>query len=587
MTRIRPLSTFLANQIAAGEVIERPASIVKELIENSLDAGARSVRVAIEQGGVKRVTVGDDGAGIHADDLRLAVNRHATSKIAEPDDLAHIATLGFRGEALASVASVARVALASRNAGGATGWRIEVHGTDEIAFGPVAHPVGTTVEVTDVFFNTPARRKFLKTERTELAHVEDVFRRLALSSADVAMELVVETRSAFRVEPAGDEKSERRRLARLVGEEFAATAVTIDERREGVVLRGWVGSPTVSRAQADQQHFFVNHRSVRDKLVAHAVRQAYRDVLFHGRHAVFVLFLELEMDDVDVNVHPTKHEVRFRDSRRVHDFVFGTLNRALRDERPGAPKAPFSGAWRPEPPELPMHAGALPLHPSFPPHVHRPAGAAHESVVHEAEPVRRSTAIPPLGYAVGQLHGVYVLAQNAEGLVMVDMHAAHERITYEALKAAERGHARVASQRLLVPCEVEVTETGADMVESAAPELERLGLVVGRIGPRRLAVRGVPVLLAGADAARLVQDVLSDLTEHGATDRLEATSERLLATMACHASVRAHRQLNLDEMNALLRQMEVTENAGQCNHGRPTFLVYTLDDLDKLFLRGR
>jgi DNA mismatch repair protein MutL len=594
MSRIQTLSPFLANQIAAGEVVERPASIVKELVENSLDAEASSIRVAVELGGVKRVRVTDDGAGIHHDDLRLALHRHATSKISRPEDLAALLTLGFRGEALASMASVARVVLTSRTADMAQAWTIEVHGGGELRFAPNAHPVGTTVDVSDLFFNTLARRKFLKTERTELLHIEDVFRRLALSHPETAMQLEQQGRTLVRVERGVDERGRRARLGQLVGEELAQTAVDIDERRGGLRLSGWVGRPTLSRSQADQQYFFVNGRTVRDKLVAHAVRQAYRDVLFHGRHPVFVLFLELPAEVVDVNVHPTKHEVRFRDARTVHDFVFGTLNRVLRDDRPG--KLPVAEPHLPATPFPIREPHAPGLH--FAPHEDRVPVmeqiARYRSLaetpsigsrIHSA-PLPQSGTTPPLGYAVGQIHGVYVLAQNSRGLVVVDMHAAHERITYEGLKAMRRGE-RATSQQLLVPPRVDVSVVQADIAEAAAGELATLGLVLDRIGPGTLVVRAVPALLGDAEPIGLIRDVLADLVEHGSSAHVAALEERLLATMACHASVRAHRTLTIAEMNALLRQMEVTENAGQCNHGRPTFFEYSLADLDKLFLRGR
>jgi DNA mismatch repair protein MutL len=598
MKRIAPLSAFLANQIAAGEVVERPASLVKELIENSLDANARKVRVAVELGGVKRVRVVDDGDGIHRDDLRLALQRHATSKIAQPDDLAALSTLGFRGEALASMASVARVTLTSRTLDAPNAWTIAVSGGVETRFGPAAHPVGTTVEVADLFFNTPARRKFLKTERTELLHVEDVFRRLALSHPDAAFELEQEGRTLVRVDPAVDDRARCARLGQLVSEELAESGIPIDERRAGLRLYGWVGQPTSSRSLADQQYFFVNGRAVRDKLVGHAVRQAYRDVLFHGRHPVFVLFLELPADSVDVNVHPTKHEVRFRETRTVHDFVFGTLNRLLREERPDTarhsqPASEPSGLsakshFAPPPSfrELDLRVpSSVPVMEQIARYRSLAGAPSLDARVH-AVPLPAPGITPPLGYAVGQLHGVYVLAQNSRGLVLVDMHAAHERITYEALKAARRSE-RSTSQHLLVPARIDVSVVQADVAEAAATELAALGLVIDRTGPGELLVRAVPALLGDADATELARDVLADLVEHGTSDRLAHLEERLLATMACHASVRAHRALTIDEMNALLRQMEITENAGQCNHGRPTFFEYSLAELDRLFQRGR
>jgi DNA mismatch repair protein MutL len=582
--RIQTLPAFVADQIAAGEVVERPASVVKELLENSLDAQARRIVVDTEQGGVKRIEVQDDGSGIHADDLRLAVARHATSKITSADDLEGVATLGFRGEALASIASVSRLAIASRTAGAHAAHRVELHGGECVFDGPAALAGGTLVSVTDLFFNTPARRKFLKSERTEQAHVDDVVTRLALAHFDVAFETRASGRTTRVLAAALQPEAELRRVGDLLGAAFAEAAIALDESRDGLRLRGWVGRPTHSRAQADQQYFFVNGRTVKDRLVAHAVRQAYRDVLFHGRHPVFVLYLELDPRQVDVNVHPTKHEVRFRESRQVHDFVFGMLNRALREVRPAAHTPPGVRF------DVATPAPSLQQLLSLP--------AIEASRVHEPRPdtlgadltrpgERAPAQSPPLGYAVGQLHGIFILAQNAEGLVVVDMHAAHERITYERLKSGRQAAQGVATQRLLIPAVIEVAPREADLAEDAAPWLSGLGLVVDRVGPTRIAVREVPALLGRADPAGLLTDVLADLVEHGVSERVAAREEALLATMACHASVRAGHDLSIPEMNALLRDMERTENAGQCSHGRPTFRVLPLADLDRLFLRGR
>jgi DNA mismatch repair protein MutL len=581
--RIQKLPAFVADQIAAGEVVERPASVVKELVENSVDAGARRIVVEIEQGGVKRIEIQDDGVGIHRDDLRLAVARHATSKIASAEDLEGIATLGFRGEALASIASVARLSIASRREGVEAGWRLELHGGEEVSDAPAALPRGTVVAVTDLFFNTPARRKFLKTERTELAHVDEVLSRLALAHFDVAFELRAAPRPPRQLPAARSDDERLRRVAALLSPAFAEAAIPIDDARGGLRLSGWVGRPTYSRAQADQQFFFVNGRAVKDRLVGHAVRQAYRDVMFHGRQPAFVLYLEVDPREVDVNVHPTKHEVRFRDSRSVHDFVFGTLNRQLRDDRPLQARAQAMQLSVPEGQSSLQRLMAL----SYPGEVRAYPGEVRESHPHALEtPATEGALVPPLGFAVGQLHGVYILAQNEEGLVIVDMHAAHERITYEALKAQRHGSA-VPAQRLLVPLPVDVTTREADLAEASAEWLAELGLGIDRVGPASLLVREVPALLADGDVAGLVGDVLADLALHGASEQLASREERLLATMACHGSVRAGRHLTIAEMNALLREMERTENAGQCNHGRPTFRVQRLADLDQLFLRGR
>ncbi len=588
--RIKRLSSFVANQIAAGEVVERPASIVKELIENSLDAGARRIVLTIEQGGVKRVRVSDDGVGIHADDLTLAVCPHATSKIDAADDLEGVATLGFRGEALASIASVAKLSISSRTADAESGWRIDVNGDEEPQVGPAAHPRGTTVDVSDLFYNTPARRKFLKTERTELAHLNDIVTRLALARLDVEFE----TRNGSAIQHlAPSETDGLRRVSQLLGAGFAAAAVPIDELRDGLRLHGWVGLPTYSRAQADQQFFFVNGRSVKDRIVAYAVKQAYRDVLFHGRHPVFVLHLDLDPRQVDVNVHPTKHEVRFRDARTVRDFVFGSLSHALRSLRPaGASPAPDHVHAHPHGqgyerasahrayamPSL-QQLMALPT-----------ASTLHELPIRE-EPTAQYEAderrVPPLGYAVGQLHEIFILAENADGLVIVDMHAAHERIIYEKMKAARAQSHGIQQQRLLVPVTMNVSPAEAEIAAQNRDALEALGLDIDRSGPASLIVRGIPALLATSDAANLVADVLADLGADGSSERVRQYEDDLLATMACHASVRAHRQLTIAEMNALLREMETTENAGQCNHGRPTFVVENLRDLDQRFLRGR
>ena len=620
--RIHELGTLVANQIAAGEVVERPASLVKELVENSLDAGARSIRVSTELGGVKRVTVRDDGDGIHADDLRLALSAHATSKITSADDLLGVASLGFRGEALASMAAVARVKITSRAAGADMAYAIEVEGGVERSFGPAAHPQGTTVEIADLFYNTPARRKFLKAERTEQNQVDQVLRRVALGRFDVAFELTHGGGRAGLTLSAGPPEA---RLARILSAEFVDRAVVVDESRDDLRLHGWVGLPTQSRSQADQQYFFVNGRVVRDKLVAHAIRQAYRDVLFHGRHPVFVLFFELPPEAVDVNVHPTKHEVRFRDARAVHDFVFGNLNRALRGVRPHPGPSPVAGPSRlaaslSGPSPLPPAAGG-PANAPWPaegplqsrlgwtedaerlgPRSFAQAVAEQRGLGASASPADDfagahdvplvgaaapgAAAAPPLGYALAQLHGVFILAQNAEGLVLVDMHAAHERITYERLKAQLAGH-EVPRQRLLVPVVLDVAEADADLVEELAEDLAAFGLVLDRSGQQSITIREVPALLARGDVAQLARDILADCQEYGSSQRLAARQEQLLGTMACHGSVRAHRVLSLAEMNALLRDMERTDNAGQCNHGRPTYLVQSMTELDALFLRGQ
>ncbi len=583
---IRVLPPVVANQIAAGEVVERPASIVKELVENSLDAGAGRIEVSTEQGGVKRILVRDDGHGLPADQIPLAFARHATSKIVDAADLLTIGSLGFRGEALASIASVARVTITSRIAAEPVGYSITVEGGELVDERPVAHPVGTTVEVEDLFFNTPARRKFLKTERTEVQAVDQVVRRLLLARMDVAFELR-QGQSVLTV-PRGESWQ---RLQRVLGEGFIEASVAVDERRGDLALKGWVGLPTHNRRQADQQYFFVNGRVVRDKLVAHAIRQAYRDVLFHGRHPVFVLYLDLPAEGVDVNVHPTKHEVRFRDSRLVHDFIFGTLNRTLREVRPEEqrPEQARTLAVAEPLPETPMLPGlqSRPRIASFSPSISFQAAVRDAAPLPAAAPqASEQTVHAPLGYALAQLHGVYILAQNAQGLVLVDMHAAHERLTYERLKLQIAADG-LAVQRLLVPVRVAVGEAEADLAEQHAQAIGEMGLVLQRTGPQSISVREVPQALADGDVEALARDVLSELSTFGVSTLLKDRQDDLLATMACHGSVRANRRLSVDEMNALLREMEVTENAGQCNHGRPTYTQLSMTELDRLFLRGQ
>ena len=585
--RIRRLSEFIANQIAAGEVVERPASIVKELIENSLDADASTIRVDIEQAGVKRIRVRDDGTGIHADDLALALARHATSKIALAADLGEITTLGFRGEALASVASVARLAITSRQREADAAWHLEVAGGEIRAHRPAAHPPGTTVEVTDLFFNTPARRKFLKTERTESLHVQEAFRHVALANPDVAFELTAGSRTLDHLARG----SAAERVGAVFGERFLAESTGIDESGGGMHLTGWIGLPTFSDSRPTRQRFFVNDRPVRDRLAGHAVRQAYRDVLFHGRHPVFVLFLTLDASMVDVNVHPTKSEVRFRNSRDVHDFVFGKLSRALRDLRPGGATA---AGPRERQDALPPGRGQRTF--AFEAGGDRngdPANLARLFHEHDRSLELRDAGLPessegthPLGYAVAQIHGIYILAENEQGLVIVDMHAAHERITYERLKRQLLGGG-VDRQRLLVPVALDVAVGEADLIEARRAEIDELGMVMERNGPASVVVREVPALLFDHDIEQLARDVIADFVAYGSSDVLLERQERLLAGTACHASIRANRRLSIPEMNTLLRDMETTENAGQCNHGRPTFVIQPLDALDRLFLRGQ
>ena len=586
--RIAQLPPPVADQIAAGEVVERPASIVKELVENSLDAGARRIEARIEQGGVKRIRVTDDGHGIHPGDLALAVSRHATSKISAARDLEGVASLGFRGEALASAASVSRLTLSSRAAGEDRAWRIEVAGGVETGSGPCAHPPGTTVEVEDLFHNTPARRKFLKTERSENQAVAATLRRLALAHFNTAFEWQLGGRRVLM--PAG---APEERLEAVLGEDFMRRNLVIDEQRGELTLSGWVALPTLSRRLADQQFFFVNGRAVQDRVVGQAVRQAYRDVLFHGRQPVFVLYLRLPAAEVDVNVHPTKHEVRFRRPREVRDFIFGRLNRALRDVRPGDVSAPGPAPAKPPLPAGEPQAAGRSSYPVRQGGLSIDAERGGGSTLQVAEAlaqyqVRESGEgqPPPLGYAIAQLHGIYILAENAEGLVIVDMHAAHERITYEKLKQSIDAQG-LASQQLLAPLAFNTTEAEAELAEDRQAEFTAMGLALDRTGLASIAVRAVPALLAKGNVEELVRDVLAEMAKLGTSRELVNRRDDLLASMACHASVRAHRSLSLAEMNALLREMERTENAEQCNHGRPTYRVQSLADLDGQFLRGQ
>lgn len=596
MPSIRLLPDTLVNQIAAGEVVERPASVVKELVENALDAGARRVDVELEEGGIRLIRIRDDGHGMAAEDLALAVARHATSKIASLEDLEQVGTLGFRGEALPSIASVSRFSITSRRGADAHGSLLEVEGGKLAPPRPQAHPVGSTVEVRDLFYNVPARRKFLRAERTELGHVEDWLRSLALARPGIELRLSHNGRAARSYRPVAADADALARVAEALGEEFTTRCLRLDHEGAGLRLHGWVGLPTAARSSSDQQYFYVNGRAVRDRTVAHAVRQAYADVLFHGRHPAFVLFLEIDPRRVDVNVHPAKHEVRFRDGRLVHDFVYRTLHEALAGTRAGAIASPplggavareaAGGAFAYAPAQSAL---GLPVREAMASYALL-YGRDEEADVAVAErpalPAADDRRAPPLGFALAQLHGIFILAENAEGLVLVDMHAAHERITYERLKQAQ-DEGGIRSQVLLVPVTLAVAEREADLAEQHAPALAALGFELRRTGPQALSVRAVPALLADEEPRALVLDVLDDLREQGDSRVLEQARNELLSTLACHTSVRANRKLGLAEMNALLRDMEATERSGQCNHGRPTWVQLSKAELDKLFLRGR
>jgi DNA mismatch repair protein MutL len=564
---IRVLPDLLVSQIAAGEVVERPASVLKELLENSLDAGARALTVSLDQGGIRRIRVEDDGAGIPREELALALARHATSKIASLQDLEAVATMGFRGEALASIASVSRLSLASCSDGAPHGAALSAEGPLAGEVEPAPRSRGTSVTVEDLYFNTPARRKFLRTEATEFGHCDEVFRRIALARPELALTL----RHNGRVSRSLRSQPPAERIAALLGREFADAALEVDAQAGALRLSGFAGAPHAARARADLQYFFVNRRFVRDRVLAHAAREAYAGLLHGERQPSYVLFLEIDPRAVDVNVHPAKIEVRFRDSRAVHQFVLHALERAL---APGAGAAPIAYAGI---------SGERLVQSSFA--LAQPA-AAYESFMAAAAPLREEGNAPPLGYALGQLHGVYVLAQNEAGLVLVDMHAAHERIVMEKLKQGLDAGA-VARQSLLVPAVLAVDALDAATAEENREALESLGLEVAVSGPNELSVRSAPAPLAGGDIAGLTRSVIREIREFGASQVLAARQNELLATMACHAAVRANRALSAAEMNALLREMEHTERSGSCNHGRPTWYQLTLGDLDRLFLRGR
>ena len=588
MSRIRPLAPELVNQIAAGEVVERPASVVKELVENSLDSGATRLEIDIEDGGARLIRVRDDGSGIPADELPLALAQHATSKIATLEDLEHVRTLGFRGEALASIASVSRFALTSRVAGADAAWRVAREGGKLDAARPAQHPPGTTIEVRDLFHNVPARRKFLRAERTEFGHIDELVKAIALARPDVDIRLSHNTKPVRLLRPANDEAALAARVGDILGVEFPANSLRVDHAAAGLRLSGWLGLPTASRSQPDQQFFYVNGRLVRDRVVTHAVRQAYADVLFHGRHPAYVLFLELPPEGVDVNVHPAKSEVRFRESRLVHDFLYRTLNEALAQTRAGAESVP---ATVPHPamayaPTVQSGLGLGVREPLADYAALFGTASARLATNETSIPESTSNEVPPLGFALAQLAGVYVLAENAQGLVMVDMHAAHERITYEKLKTA-RACDGIHSQPLLVPLSLAVSEREAAVAEEHGENLAALGFEVARSGPQSVVVKRFPGILDGADVGGLVRDVLGDLATHGNSRRLQETQNEILSTMACHGSIRANRRLTLPEMNALLREMEATERSGQCNHGRPTWVQLPMAELDRMFLRGR
>lgn len=612
--RIHALDPRLINQIAAGEIIERPASMLKELIENALDAGATSIDIEVENAGVKRLKISDNGHGILKQDLSMALSRHATSKIENLTDLEQIATLGFRGEALPSIASVTRMTIQSREQGADQAWMVSSDGNNQTTEPvPVAHPTGTTIEARDLFYNTPARRKFLRADNTEFKHLDQVVRRMALSRFDVAFKLQHNGRVVLHLPGVASDDS--RRLKMVCGDNVPENSLYFDEQREGLRLSGWTGLPSFSRSQADMQYFFLNGRLIRDKTIIHAVRLGYQDVLFHGRHPIYVLYLDMDPAGVDVNVHPTKHEVRFRDSRSVHSFIFRTLQHQLSqsanesgslqidaEQGMAAPK-PINPNAQPSAQIVQQSAIRYQESERITPQqvreqitgyqqiadaIFRPDSnqSLSSNVQGQQVEVKNSDAPPPMGYALAQLKGIYILAENQEGLVLVDMHAAHERITYERLKSA-MDSTSIAQQPLLVPVTIQISETEMMVWQQEQDLFVRLGLEVEQFDEQVLVIRSVPDILINADVSQLVRDVLADLVENDHSNRIEETIHEILSSMACHGSVRANRLLSIAEMNALLRDMETTERSGQCNHGRPTWVQMSLNQLDGWFKRGQ
>ncbi|MEQ1530266.1 MAG: DNA mismatch repair endonuclease MutL [Methylococcales bacterium] len=609
--RIHSLPTQLINQIAAGEVVERPSSVVKELVENCFDADAKQISIDIEQGGARLIKIRDDGCGIIKDDLALALSRHATSKIASLHDLEQVASMGFRGEALASISSVARLTLISRTAEDQCAWRVSADGSEQtVDPQPDPHPQGTTIEVRDLFYNTPARRKFLKAEKTEFTHIETLIQRMALSRFDIGFSLSHNQKAILNLRPANAQIDQQHRIADICGSEFIENAVAIDFSSSGLSLTGWVGLPTFSRSQQDMQFFYVNGRLIKDKLVAHAVKQAYQDVLFHGRHPVFVLYLNLEPSLVDVNAHPAKLEVRFREGRLVHDFLFSALHRSLAEVRPGSVNTVASArqqTFTPEPADVPVKANKAIYAPSPPQQSVLPLQIQEQlqtynqwgqSRLIEADLQNVAAMQPtpefkteqqqnyPLGQAIAHLHAIFILAETKTGIILVDAHAAHERITYERLKQQYQ-QGKVAAQPLLLPIKLKVTSKEADLAEQQQDFFSALGFELNRAGPETIVLRSIPVLLSGVDIETLIKDVLADINSNGMSQRIQDQANEILAGVACHGAVRAQRRLTIPEMNALLRDMEQTERAGQCNHGRPTWIALSTQELDKFFLRGQ
>ncbi|MDT8281424.1 MAG: DNA mismatch repair endonuclease MutL [Gammaproteobacteria bacterium] len=605
-SRIKSMPVQLVNQIAAGEVVERPASVVKELLENSLDAGATKISIDVEQGGTRLIRITDNGYGIHKDDLVLSISPHATSKIYSIDDLEKVSSLGFRGEALPSIASVSHLQITSNRQGEDGTWRLTMNNSQASDLVPAPNQAGTTIEVRDLFFNIPARRKFLRTEKTEFSHLDDVVKRISLGRFDVDITLRHNQRVVKALRAANDRLQQESRIAEILGPAFIEQAVFMDFEHEGLRLWGWIAQPTFSRSQSDMQYFYVNGRVVKDRLVSHAVRQAYADVLFHGRHPAYVLFFSCDPVMVDVNAHPGKHEVRFRQSRQVHDFLFRAIHKSLAKvavdntqshdfqhfsgtaasqhatatfSQVSDPGASMNGGFQSRPPAQSVMPFAIAEQ-------RRAYTEFASPTLDQSWPEDETREMLPLGYARAQLHGIYILAENAQGMVLVDMHAAHERITYERLKSAKQGEG-IKAQPLLVPITMSVSKKEAQLVEDQSELFSELGFEVDRVADESIKVRQIPVVLSSSDVETLLRDVLSDILTHGSSSRIEQAQSEILSTMACHGSIRANRKLTLEEMNALLRDMEITERSGQCNHGRPTWIQLTIAELDKLFMRGR
>jgi len=596
--KIQKLPDNLINQIAAGEVIERPASVIKELVENSIDATASSITIDLEKGGIQRISIRDNGTGIEKDQLATALTRHATSKIQSMDDLQNIHSLGFRGEALPSIASVSRLTITSNTQQSNQGWALSCEGgNSDQEPKPAAHTKGTSVEINDIFYNTPARRKFLRTEKTEYSHSELVVKRLALSNFHASITLRHNQKTIYSLPAAQNIDDKVSRLEKLIGKAFVEHAIYIERAIDDMKLYGWIAAPTFSRGQPDLQYQYVNDRHIRDKTIGHAVKLAFQDVLYHGRHPAYALFLEVDPSSVDVNAHPAKHEVRFHDTRAIHNFVRQTIKQAVSEVRPASIDTsdlnklsesaishtltiqsyiPTSAATSANRQFQALYSSA----------VAEPQFSYQSSLASNADTQSEQNDIPLLGYAVAQLHGIYILAQNKHGLVLVDMHAAHERVVYEQLKTSNASD-NLARQQLLVPLQIAVTDSEASLVENQHTLFDSFGFDINRLGDTSIVVRTIPNILSSVDIPELIRDVIADIQKNAMSTRVEELRNGILSSIACHGSIRAHRSLTVHEMNALLRSMEETERSNQCNHGRPTWVQLSINDLDKLFLRGQ